>query len=237
MYYSCFIFLQNRVGTPVYFSRNCQEVNSTWYSLEIEEPIKLCEKHYSLVLFILNYSIPRAWNWQRSIPSSPPPSPPSPPFPPGEMQKEGYSSPFQREVSSFHQSQQHACGLQTQKYAEYHLWLYTRLLRLWLDDIKAKQIMHMSSAIAPGVGAQANQGYYARNTRGCNRLFAPVGWGKFEGLFQNWGGAICKHNHGRKLQEYHRYIYPSDLGTLSHKTAPPLGENVSFAPCILQSPW
>ena len=29
-----------------------QEVNSTWYP-EIEEPIKLCEKHYSLVLYIL----------------------------------------------------------------------------------------------------------------------------------------------------------------------------------------
>ena len=33
-----------------------QEVNSTWYP-EIEEPIKSCEKHYSLVLYILTIII------------------------------------------------------------------------------------------------------------------------------------------------------------------------------------
>ena len=33
-----------------------QEVNSTWYP-EIEEPIKSCEKHYSLVLYILSMYI------------------------------------------------------------------------------------------------------------------------------------------------------------------------------------
>ena len=37
----------------IFFSGNRQEVNSTWYP-EIEELIKSREKHYSLVLYILN---------------------------------------------------------------------------------------------------------------------------------------------------------------------------------------
>ena len=52
----------------IFFSGNRQEVNSTWYP-EIEEPIKSREKHYSLVLYMLNAGIrwvfefwPRA-NW------------------------------------------------------------------------------------------------------------------------------------------------------------------------------
>ena len=39
-----------------FFSGNRQEVNSTWYP-EIEEPIKSREKHYSLVVYILNRNI------------------------------------------------------------------------------------------------------------------------------------------------------------------------------------
>ena len=39
-----------------FLSGNRQEVNSTWYP-EIEERIKSREKHYSLVLYILNIYI------------------------------------------------------------------------------------------------------------------------------------------------------------------------------------
>ena len=40
----------------IFFSGNCQEVNSTWYP-EIEEPIKSRKKHYSLVLYVLTHTI------------------------------------------------------------------------------------------------------------------------------------------------------------------------------------
>ena len=43
-----------------FFSGSRQEVNSTWYP-EIEEPIKSREKHYSLVLYILNENNIKRW--------------------------------------------------------------------------------------------------------------------------------------------------------------------------------
>ena len=39
------------VSRDIFLPGSRQEVNSTWY-LEIEEPIKSREKHYSLVLYI-----------------------------------------------------------------------------------------------------------------------------------------------------------------------------------------
>ena len=53
---SYFIFWRNGVRAPFFFFGSRQEGNSTWYP-EIEEPIKLREKHCSLVLYILNSSI------------------------------------------------------------------------------------------------------------------------------------------------------------------------------------
>ena len=47
------IFYDKMGSRAIFFSGNRQEVNSTWYP-EIEEPIKSREKHYSLVLYILN---------------------------------------------------------------------------------------------------------------------------------------------------------------------------------------
>ena len=40
------------VSRAIFFIGSRQEVNITWYP-EIEEPMKLREKHYSLVLYML----------------------------------------------------------------------------------------------------------------------------------------------------------------------------------------
>ena len=42
----------NCVSHNIFFPGSRQEVNISWYP-EIEEPIKSCGKHYSLVLYIL----------------------------------------------------------------------------------------------------------------------------------------------------------------------------------------